>query len=117
MQSIKRPLPVLLVFLLLSIFVNGQDVYKTPSGAKYHLATCRSVKNVSEKVPVAKAKELGLEPCKICKPQVSYDTGQSSKKPQGQSSTVQCSGITKAGSRCRHMTRIANGYCFQHQPN
>jgi hypothetical protein len=27
---------------------------------------------------------------------------------------VQCKGITQSGTRCRHVTRIANGYCFQH---
>ena len=31
--------------------------------------------------------------------------------------TVQCKGLTKSGTRCKHMTRIANGYCFQHQPD
>jgi endonuclease G len=29
--------------------------------------------------------------------------------------SVQCSGITKAGNRCRRMTKNANGKCFQHQ--
>ena len=41
----------------------------------------------------------------------------STKTPQGQSTTVQCKGTTKAGTRCKHMTSIANGYCYQHQPN
>ena len=31
--------------------------------------------------------------------------------------TVQCKGMTKKGTRCQHMTRIANGYCFQHNPD
>jgi Family of unknown function (DUF5763) len=104
--------------LLLSASLNAQDIYKTPSGAKYHLATCRMVKNVSEKITVEQAKELGLQPCKICNPQNIYATAASAtNKAQGQGESVQCKGITKAGTRCRHMTRIANGYCFQHQPN
>lgn len=106
---------IILVFLF-SVSTKGQKVYKTPSGEKYHLATCRMVKNVSEEVTVIKAKELGLQPCKICKPQDIYGSGSSTNKPQGQSTTVQCNGTTKAGSRCKHMTSIANGYCYQHQP-
>ena len=105
-----------LILLLLSVSVKGQTVYKTPSGAKYHLAICRMVKNVSEQITVDKARELGLQPCKICNPQNIYVSGSSSNKAKGQSVTVQCKGITKSGTRCKHMTRIANGYCFQHQP-
>lgn len=108
---------VFIVLLLLSFSSKAQIVYKTPSGAKYHLATCRMVKNVSEEITIAKAKELGLQPCKICNPQNIYASGSSSKQAQGQGTTVQCKGITKAGTRCKHMTRIANGYCFQHQPS
>jgi len=106
----------ILILLLLSVSLKAQTVYKTPSGAKYHLGTCRMVKNVSEEITVTKAKELGLQPCKICKPHDIYATSSSTNKAQGEGTTVQCKGITKAGARCKHMTRIANGYCFQHQP-
>jgi hypothetical protein len=101
--------------LLLSFSLKAQTVYKTPSGAKYHLASCRMVKNVSEQITVSKAKELGLQPCKICNPQNIYSSGSSANKAQGQNTTTQCRGFTKAGIRCRHMTSIANGYCYQHQ--
>jgi hypothetical protein len=110
----------ILILLLFSVSLKAQTVYKTPSGGKYHLATCRMVKNVSEQITVAQAKELGLQACKICAPVNIYSSGASSvtsDKAQGQATnTVQCKGLTKSGSRCRHMTRIANGYCFQHQP-
>ena len=75
------------------------------------------VKNTSEKISSAKAKELGLQPCKICKPPDIRALGLVSKKPAGQGETTQCLGRTKAGSRCKHMTKIANGYCFQHDPD
>ena len=108
----------LLFLLLLSVAVNAQTVYKTPSGAKYHLANCRMVKNVSEQITVEKAKELGLQPCKICNPAAIQKPGSPVplKKPQGENITSQCLGYTKAGNRCKHMTSIGNGYCFQHQP-
>ena len=105
-----------LLLLVLSMSLKAQMVYKTPSGKKYHLATCRMVKNVSEEITIQQAIELGLEPCKICNPPTNnIPTGVN--KPQGQNNTVQCKGLTKAGTRCKHMTSIANGYCYQHQPH
>lgn len=100
-----------------SISVKAQTVFKTPSGARYHLASCRMVKNVSEEITISKAKELGLQPCKICNPQNIYGVeGPVNHKAQGEGTTVQCKGITKAGTRCKHRTGIANGFCYQHQP-
>ena len=72
------------------------------------------VKNVSKAITLVKAKELGLEPCKICKPEISYNSTAQSKTAQGQNTTVQCSGLTKAGTGCKHKTSFANGYCYQH---
>lgn len=110
----------LLLFLIGSFFtVKGyaQTVYKTPSGVKYHLSTCRMVKNVSAEISVEKARDLALTPCKICNPANIYaGNAPVIHKAQGQNTSVQCKGMTKAGNRCRHMTRIGNGYCFQHQP-
>ncbi len=41
---------ILLISLLFCVFyIHGQDLYKTPSGEKYHLGSCRMVKNVSKK--------------------------------------------------------------------
>ncbi len=106
----------LLLLLFFSLTVKAQTVFKTPSGAKYHLASCRMVKNVSEEITTARAVEAGLQPCKICHPQKSEALmAPALNKAQGQNNTKQCIGLTKAGSRCRHMTKIANGYCYQHQ--
>jgi hypothetical protein len=107
----------LFTLLLFANSLNAQTVYKTPSGAKYHLANCRTVKNVSEAITIEQALKLGLEPCKVCKPP--FNTSYQSlpaKQANGEGATVQCRGITKSGTRCKHMTSIANGYCFQHQP-
>ncbi|MCG9792936.1 DUF5763 domain-containing protein [Flavobacterium algicola] len=108
-----------IVFLLLVSFgVKSQSVYKTPSGAKYHLASCRMVKNVSKVMNISSAVQIGLTACKICKPPTaSVSNLVSKKRVSGQSTTVQCRGTTKAGSRCKHQTSIANGYCFQHNPD
>lgn len=108
---------ILLFFQLgLSFFASAQLVYKTPSGAKYHLASCHMVKNASTKISLSEARGMGLEPCKICKP-ATLPGAPSNKPAQGESNTVQCKGQTKAGARCKHMTSIGNGYCYQHQPD
>lgn len=105
------------LLLLFSISVKAQTVYKTPSGAKYHVATCRMVTNVSEKMDLNAAVEKGLSACKICKPPTSSrSTLYQTKSAQGESQTVQCRGKTNAGTRCKHKTSIANGFCFQHNP-
>ncbi|WP_040559242.1 hypothetical protein U8527_07870 [Kordia algicida OT-1] len=60
----------LLFFLLIqTLYVIAQDVYKTPSGARYHLSSCRMVENVSSKLVGLDAINTSkLTPCKICKP-------------------------------------------------
>lgn len=77
------------------------------------------VQNVSEEISFEKAAEFGLGACKICKPQDYNTLGLKASKntARGQSQTVQCKGTTKKGTRCKHMTSIANGYCFQHNPD
>jgi hypothetical protein len=102
--------------LLLAAVASSQSIYKTPYGKKYHLGSCHMVNNVSERITPQRALELGLEPCKICKPDLNHLRPSTENKAKGQSGSVQCHGITKAGTRCKHNTSIANGYCFQHQP-
>jgi endonuclease G len=48
----------------------------------------------------------------LLKNNISYSQSGSEKK---QSNTVQCSGITKSGLRCKRKTTNANGRCFSHQ--
>jgi hypothetical protein len=107
----------LLFLLLFSLLANSQSVYKTPSGKKYHLGTCHMVRNVSEKITPEQAIGLGLEPCKLCKPDLNQLKLSAENKAVGKSASVQCKGLTKKGARCLHKTHIANGYCYQHQPN
>lgn len=96
-------------------------VYKTPSGDRYHLATCNHVNNVSTKLTLEDAvNKFGLTPCKICKPpllgiSVPPDIGEG--KPVGICNSTQCNGLTKQNLRCKHRTKMCNGYCFQHNPD
>jgi hypothetical protein len=43
-------------------------VYRTPSGERYHRATCSHVKGKAIPLTLKEAKELGLTPCKVCHP-------------------------------------------------
>lgn len=110
----------LLIFFIIATFLNAkaQKVYKTPSGSKYHLATCRMVDNVSTSLTIESALEMGLAPCKVCKPPIvqALSASQLDKSNGTSKKTVQCKGYTKSGTRCKHMTSIGNGYCFQHKP-
>ena len=40
----------------------------TPSGKKYHYPTCRTAKNVKQRVSKEEAENMGYTPCGICKP-------------------------------------------------
>lgn len=104
------------IFWLLTISANAQKVFKTPSGKKYHTATCSSVKNVSEEITINQAEQLGLTPCKICRPDLYSQSQPIVQKAQGQDKGVRCKGFTKKGLPCKNYTKIANGYCYHHQP-
>ncbi|MES2894151.1 MAG: hypothetical protein V4725_19175 [Bacteroidota bacterium] len=63
-----RLLKLLFSFLLVTLAfpTTAQQVFKTPSGHKYHLASCRMVKNVSKELSLDEALQAGLGACKIC---------------------------------------------------
>ena len=109
---------ILIFFILLGFQTTSQNVYKTPSGKKYHLSSCRMVENVSKKLLGKTAiSNHRLTPCKICKPPKVKDlvnTFNFTNKAVGTSKSVRCKGTTKKGARCKHFTKIANGYCYQH---
>lgn len=48
--------------------VPADIVYRTPSGEKYHRATCSYVKGKAIPLTLKEAKERGLMPCKVCHP-------------------------------------------------
>lgn len=109
---------ILFFIIFFCIFGRSQEVYSTPSGKKFHRASCRMVENVSHKLlSDGEIAKKGLTPCKICKPVFigkSNSFKRSADKSVGESTSVQCKGKTKAGTRCKHRTKLANGYCYQH---
>ena len=114
---------LLVILCFLAVSISAQDIYKTPSGTRYHIESCRMVNNVSQKVTLKDAAEYyGLTPCKICHPPSATSYGYqtikatSANKAQGTDEGNLCKGITKAGTSCKHHTRIGNDYCYQHNP-
>lgn len=59
-----------LVLSIMAVYAATGKVYVTPSGAKYHVRSCRTLsrsKQVSE-LTVEQARAKGYEPCKVCNP-------------------------------------------------
>ena len=64
--------------------------------------------------------KYNLSPCKICNPpnKTNYEPENSYfNKAVGESTSVRCRGFTREGNRCKHKTKLANGYCYQHNQN
>lgn len=120
---------VRLIFFIISVVfisnVSAQTVYTTKTGEKYHKSNCRYLKYSKKETTIKKAKTLGYEACKVCKPienKTKQESNTSSLKPKSnktKSSTkkaiaLRCSGKTKKGLRCKRKTKNANGRCYQH---
>lgn len=96
---------VLALVLFLGIAVKGfsQTVYASEKGTKYHTADCK-LSGDAKDMTLASAKKAGKTSCSICKPEDHF-----------KDKTVQCSGKTADGTRCKRMTSAANGKCYQHK--
>lgn len=129
-ETVKRMKNLSILILLVSFaFTNSiaaQTVYTTKKGEKYHKSSCRYLKYSKKAIKLDKAKELGYQACKVCKP-TSGNTKEESnsltseKEKQNKSTTTtkkttatQCTGKTKSGKRCKRKTKNASGRCYQH---
>jgi len=107
-----------LMLIVLSTISYSQTVYVTKNGKKYHTENCRYNKN-SLAISLPDASNRGYEPCSICNPPTNYTNRQSLKNTRTtpQSTSSQCTGLTKSGNRCKHLTKSSNGKCYQHGGN
>lgn len=119
--------PLLLFFILLGCTQNSpaQTVYTAKTGEKYHNANCRYLKHSKKEITLEQAINLGYQACSVCKPDSNAEQIQSlvsqseqnttSQKTVSQKTTAtQCTGKTKAGKRCKRLTKNASGRCYQH---
>lgn len=121
-----------MVFVPLSFLMacpsSSQEVFVTPSGKKFHRATCRHVDNTYASLPsISEAIKRGYTACKHCNPnaakpdnlqeildkKTSYQIDNIDEEVLLDNST-QCLGFTKKGLRCLHKTQNTNRYCYQH---
>lgn len=121
----KKRLLILFLFLVSCLIAEAQTVYKTKTGTKYHNSTCRYLKS-SYAINVQEAIQEGLTACSVCNPaksnvpqnlyqeSLSLDEENSTNSSYSASSSIQCTGTTKGGARCRRMTKAASGRCHQH---
>ncbi len=114
-----------LIFLGCTQNSPAQTVYTTKTGEKYHTATCRYLKYSKKEITLEQAINLGYQACSVCKPgsnpdQIQSLISQSSQRsspqetPTQKTTATQCTGKTKAGNRCKRMTKNASGRCYQH---
>jgi len=112
------------IFLAIAFQCNGQTVYTTKTGEKYHESNCHYLKYSKKEIPLQEAIKLGYDPCSVCKPHFKEKTNsstktyantlQSSSKSVKKVTATRCTGKTKSGSRCKRKTKNANGRCYQH---
>lgn len=103
-------------FLLAFTDVDGQTVYTTKTGKKYHKQGCYHLKSkvaMQQKDAISK----GYQPCGTCKPNaekgVNRLTEQKQERPSIETNSTRCQAITKAGSQCKRQGKY-DGYCYQH---
>jgi hypothetical protein len=115
-----------LLFLTFSSALS-QTAFVTKTGEKYHKSYCKYLKYSKKEIKLDKAISLGYKACKVCKPiskktktdDSIIQTISSKPKPENRTSTrrstsVQCSGKTKKGRRCKRKIKSSSGRCYQH---
>lgn len=124
-----RSLILLLVFFAcVASDAQAQTVFITKTGTKYHKESCRYLRYSKVAITLKKAKDRGYQACKVCKPPQALkndensnsedsfsDTSQEKKSPLKNVIAKQCSGTTKAGLRCKRITKNTSGKCWQHE--
>ncbi len=123
----KQLLFLSVIFLFLVSSVYAQTVYVTNTGEKYHREDCRYLRKSSIAISLSDAITQGYTACKVCKPPLKVSNSKSTNNANrvinkgnqnySKSVSVQCSATTKAGRRCKRMTRSPNGQCWQHGGN
>ena len=116
---------IITLFVLISAIQVGaqkkeKEVYRTKKGERYHRKDCWVIKKRdTSKIPLATAIKRGLEPCRVChgnktKSEIIKKKSTNKTKISSKSKATRCTGITKKGTRCKRMTKSADGTCWQH---
>lgn len=127
----------LLTIFFLAIFCTSQVFSQSDSkvlicisktATAYHDHYCTGLNKCTHsigEVTIKEAKELGRTPCGFCYKNTQTTSPTTTEKsqalkaqPSNNSSqtcaSVQCSGITQKGARCKNRTTNCNGRCYTH---
>ncbi len=70
-------------------YAQGQTVYTTASGTKYHKKNCRFLKDSKKETQAKKAQNRGYKACKVCKPDL-YDRSKTTRPLKQQTQDTIC---------------------------
>ena len=123
----KQLLLLTVIFALLIGNVFSQTVYVTKTGEKYHSDNCTYLSKSKIEISLSDALAKGYTACSKCNPPTKVNQSQTqtgnqkpTNAPPANNNTVketQCTATTKAGERCKRMTKSPNGLCWQHGGN
>jgi len=102
-----KKIKLLVIFFLMSIGITyAQHLKKdgTPDRRYKENRNYNPSNNPSTIVPVSNNNESNIN----------ANVSEQTKTNNSSATSVQCSGTTKKGARCKRMTKSANGLCFQH---
>ena len=119
------PFVIFLIIIGCSSKSPAQTVYTTKTGEKYHTASCHFLKKSKKEITLEQTINLGYQACSVCKPISNSGETQNFVSQHSQSTTPQetpshkttasqCTGKTKAGKRCKRITKNVSGRCYQH---
>jgi hypothetical protein len=118
---------LLLAAILFTVGVNAalaqaEKVYVTRTGAKYHRASCSSLRSSKIEMSLAEA-AARYDACKICRPPVPNAAPQTAPvepRPSPPSAaepaprSTRCQATTKKGTQCSRRAQAGSSYCWQH---
>lgn len=88
----------------------------TRTGAKYHVAGCRTLRNGGIASTLGEASRR-FGPCAVCRPPVlvSAAEGTATLSPQAPAvRATRCQATTRAGRQCSRNAKAGSSYCWQH---
>ena len=126
LRAVHRRLVCAAVLFLVAAgaaLAQAEKVYVTKTGAKYHRASCSSLRASKIEMPLAEA-AARYGPCGNCKPPVPSAvpapapatmtaTPLAPSAPAAARST-RCQATTKKGAQCSRNAKAGSSYCWQH---
>lgn len=124
MKKVHLILLLIFSFVLGNVSAQSVTICNGKYSKRYHTsADCSGLNNCKgglSTVSLSDAVRMGRTPCQTCHPRTlspgpnSNNNNNNNKIKNSEAVSVQCSATTKAGTRCKRMTKSPNGLCWQH---